>query len=71
MTYLDPRASNYYQNGFGRSATNCPLDTRLMWAWLRDPAGRRAPDSPSPIDEDLREQYQAIAPRFGADLVVR
>ena len=41
MTYVDPRAHNYYQNEFGRSATNGPLDTRLTWNWLRDPAARR------------------------------
>ena len=48
MTYVDPRAHNYYQNEFGRSAANGPLDTRLIWNWLRDPASRR------PIRSDTR-----------------
>lgn len=70
MTYVDPRAHNYYQNEFGRSATNGPLDTRLTWNWLRDPAARRpAPEQP-PIDDGLIEQYRAIDPHFGGDLVV-
>jgi len=71
MTYMDPRASNYYQNDYGRSAANGPLDTRLLWNWLRDPAGRR-PDGATPaIDPSLRDSYQAIDPHFGADLIVR
>jgi 4-hydroxyacetophenone monooxygenase len=70
MTYVDPRAHNYYQNQFGRSAANGPLDTRLVWKWLRDPAGRLPSDGQPGIDESLVEQYQAIDPRFGADLVV-
>ena len=70
MTYVDPRAHNYYQNEFGRSATNGPLDTRLMWHWLRDPAARRPAAERPPIDESLIEQYQAIDPHFGADLTV-
>ncbi|SEP05378.1 flavin-containing monooxygenase [Trujillonella endophytica] len=70
MTYMDPRQSNYYQNDFGRSAANNPLDTRLLWNWLRDPAGRRTADAPLEIDETLLDQYDAVHPRFGADLVV-
>ncbi len=70
MTYMDSRASNYYQNQFGRSAANNPLDTRLLWAWLRDPAGRRAGGPPA-IDARLLDSYQAIDPHFGADLIVR
>jgi hypothetical protein len=70
MTYVDPRAHNYDQNEFGRSATNGPLDTRLTWHWLRDPA-RRRPSSQEPrMEESLMEQYRAIDPHFGADLVV-
>jgi len=70
MTYMDSRASNYYQNQFGRSAANNPLDTRLLWNWLRDPVGRR-PGGRPPVDARLLGSYQAIDPRFGADLIVR
>ena len=70
MTYVDPRQSNYYQNQFGRSAANNPLDTRLLWNWLRDPAGRRPAETPLEVDEGLLEQYRTVVPRFGADLVV-
>jgi 4-hydroxyacetophenone monooxygenase len=70
MTYVDPRANNYYQNKFGRSATNGPLDTRLTWAWLRDPARRQPARGQPAIDETLVGQYRAIAPYFGADLII-
>ena len=70
MTYVDPRANNYYQNEFGRSASNGPFDTRLNWTWLRDPAARRTSAGPLPIDETIADQYRSIDPRFGADLVV-
>jgi 4-hydroxyacetophenone monooxygenase len=70
MTYVDPRANNYYQNEFGRSATNGPIDTRLTWTWLRDPACRRTASAPLTIDESLLPQYRAIDPHFGADLIV-
>jgi 4-hydroxyacetophenone monooxygenase len=70
MTYVDPRADNYYQNEFGRSATNGPLDTRLNWNWLRDPARRKPPSDDAPVDETLLGQYRAIDPHFGADLHV-
>jgi 4-hydroxyacetophenone monooxygenase len=70
MTYVDPRARSYYQNEFGRSATQGPLDSRLIWRWLRDPAGRRPSSEDPPIDESLMEQYRAVDPRFGADLAV-
>jgi 4-hydroxyacetophenone monooxygenase len=74
MTYVDPRANNYYQNEHGRSAANGPLDTRLLWNWLRDPAGRRRSaagcEEASHIDESLREQYRTLHPYFGADLIV-
>lgn len=71
MTYMDARADSYYQNEFGRSAANGPLDTRLLWNWLRDPAGRRPASARLAIDPSLLGQYQAIDPRFGADLIVR
>jgi 4-hydroxyacetophenone monooxygenase len=64
MTYVDPRANNYYQNEFGRSATNGPIDTRP------DPAGRRTAGAPLTIDESLLPQYEALDPHFGADLIV-
>lgn len=70
MTYGDPRAHNFFRNSFDRSSVNNPLDTRLSWQWLRDPAGRRPVEDPPPIDEALLEQFEAISPSFGADLVV-
>jgi 4-hydroxyacetophenone monooxygenase len=57
-TYKDPRANNYYTNEFNRSAVNCPVDARQMWAWLRSPAQRR---------EDIPE-VAGIRPYFGGDL---
>jgi 4-hydroxyacetophenone monooxygenase len=70
MTYVDPRAHNYYQNEFGRSAANSPLDTRLLWNWLRDPARRRSSAGHPRIDASLLEQYGEIAPHFGGDLII-
>jgi 4-hydroxyacetophenone monooxygenase len=57
-TYKDPRANNYYTNEFNRSAVNCPVDARQMWAWLRSPADRRT---------DIPE-VAGIRPYFGGDL---
>jgi 4-hydroxyacetophenone monooxygenase len=57
MIYMDPRAHNYYQSGFGRSCVNGPIDFRRMWRWLRDPAGA----APKETDAGLR-------PFFGEDL---
>jgi 4-hydroxyacetophenone monooxygenase len=68
---MDPRASNYYRNQHGRSATNGPLDSRLVWNWLRDPARRRPPGGPPVIDASLQADYQAVNPHLGADLTVR
>jgi 4-hydroxyacetophenone monooxygenase len=70
MTYRDSRADNYYQNEFGRSAANGPLDARLIWSWLRDPAGRRPATGQPEIDASLLEQYRSIDPHIGADLVI-
>ncbi len=70
MTYVDPRSHNYYQNEFGRSAVNCPLDTRLLWRWLRDPAHRRRSSDEQPIHEHLLDQYHQIHPQFGLDLII-
>jgi 4-hydroxyacetophenone monooxygenase len=69
MVYMDPRASNYYRNSHGRSATNGPLDSRLLWNWLRDPASRRSADD-SVIDASLLKDYHTLNPHFGADLTV-
>ena len=60
MLYIDKRAQNYYQNEFGRSAVNGPIDIRRMWRWMRDPTGageRPAADA-------------GILPYFGEDLAV-
>lgn len=58
MVYLDSRANSYYQNG-GRSAVNGPVDIRLMWRWLNNPAGQ-LPEGADP----------RLQPTFGKDLVV-
>lgn len=58
--YKDPRASNYYQNEFGRSAANCPIDGGWMWSWLRSPTARR---------DDIPERA-GVKPYFGEDLIV-
>jgi 4-hydroxyacetophenone monooxygenase len=70
-TYLDSRASNYYQNQYGRSAANGPLDSRLLWNWLRDPACRRPDGASAGIDPTLLERYQVLDPHFGGDLLIR
>ncbi len=71
MVYMDPRASNYYRNQHGRSATNGPLDSRLVWNWLRDPARRRPAGERPVIDASLLADYHALNPHVGADLTVR
>ena len=35
--YTDPRADNYYRNGHGRSSTQCPYPTNVLWHWLFEP----------------------------------
>jgi 4-hydroxyacetophenone monooxygenase len=70
MTYLDKRADNYYRNEFGRSAANGPLDSRLLWSWLLDPAERRGTGQRPDIDASLIDQYRAIDPHLGADLMI-
>jgi 4-hydroxyacetophenone monooxygenase len=60
MIYKDPRAHNYYTNESGRSATNCPIDVRRIWAWLRNPAAVR-PDAGAGA---------GVRPYFGEDLVM-
>jgi 4-hydroxyacetophenone monooxygenase len=69
-TYLDPRAHNYYRNEHGRSATNGPLDTRLMWHWLRQPVMPTSEEPRPDVVEKLHEASEAVRPHFGADLVV-
>ena len=68
--YVDPRAHNYYQNEHRRSATNGPLDARLLWHWLRSPAAPPPEGQLPPIDEQLAESRAAVKPWFGYDLVV-
>jgi 4-hydroxyacetophenone monooxygenase len=68
--YVDPRAHNYYQNEHGRSATQGPLDTRLLWHWLRSPAGPPHDNQLAPIEEHLVESRDALQPWFGHDLIV-
>lgn len=68
MTWMDPRARNYYRNEHHRSAAMAPLDTRLLWNWLRDPAGRRA--GGQVVSEDLKARYGLLDPHHGADLIV-
>jgi 4-hydroxyacetophenone monooxygenase len=59
--YADHRVTNYYKNGFGRSAVNCPFDVRLLWKWWRDPADA---EGLSKISDPL------IRPYIGQDLRV-
>ena len=49
---------------------NGPLHTRLIWKRLRDPANRQLSAGQPGIDESLVDQYRAIDPHFGADLVI-
>jgi len=67
--YRDPRVHNYYTNEYGRSAANMPLDVRLTWNWLRNPAGGQATSTAAP-PESLADVADRIRPYFGADLVV-
>ncbi|TQM11937.1 flavin-containing monooxygenase [Pseudonocardia kunmingensis] len=36
-TWSDPRATNYYRNAHGRSASNCPFEGTEIWQRLRHP----------------------------------
>lgn len=66
--WLDHRANSYFTNEFGRSATNGAFDSRLLWAWLRDPR-RPAEDAPVHEDEaDVMQGRDLIHPYFGQDL---
>jgi 4-hydroxyacetophenone monooxygenase len=70
MLYKDPRAHSYYQNAFGRSAANNPIDVRRVWHWLRNPAGRPLQGSvaPTAMEYPCPEQVERIRPFFGEDL---
>ena len=35
--YSDKRAANYYRNEHGRSSTQCPFPTDVLWHWLIEP----------------------------------
>ncbi|HTR78935.1 MAG TPA: FAD-dependent oxidoreductase [Gemmatimonadaceae bacterium] len=35
--YSDSRAANYYRNEYGRSSTQCPFPTDVLWHWLIEP----------------------------------
>jgi 4-hydroxyacetophenone monooxygenase len=69
--YMDHRANNYYRNAQGRSAANGPIDTRILWNWYRNPANRNESADQLELSESLAIRSAAIAPYFGADLVVR
>jgi 4-hydroxyacetophenone monooxygenase len=58
--YLDPRAHSYFTNEYGRSATNGAIDGRVLWNWLRNPAGSEPVGS-----------TDVISPYFGHDIVVQ
>ncbi len=67
--YMDRRAHTYYQNEFGRSATNGAIDARLLWEWLRDPRDpTRA--TPKPDEDPVMKMRNLISPYFGQDLVL-
>jgi 4-hydroxyacetophenone monooxygenase len=67
MIYKDPRAHNYYTNECGRSATNCPIDVRKIWTWLRNPAAANGGQDSAADPEALAS---AVRPYFGEDLVM-
>lgn len=70
MVYMDRRVHTYYQNEFGRSATNGAIDARVLWEWLRDP---RDPGwaTPKPDEDPVMGMRNLISPYFGHDLVLR
>jgi len=67
--YMDRRVHSYYQNEFGRSATNGAIDARLLWEWLRDPRDPRWA-APKPDEDPVMEMRKLISPYFGQDLVL-
>ncbi len=60
--YADPRVISYFKNGHGRSAVNNPLDVRLFWGWLLDPAAEERVIAPQPVP--------SVKPQFGEDLIL-
>ena len=67
--YLDPRAQTYYVNNTGsvrRSATNAAIDARVVFHWLREPAGGNS----RKLRPELAEKSKVISPYFGKDLIV-
>lgn len=70
MIYSDPRANNYYRNSSGRSAANNPIDARVLWNWLRDPAGRLPAAEGNTLSDEFTTLYRQISPRHGEDLVL-
>jgi len=69
MMYMDPRVNNYYKNAHGRSSSNCPVDPRLLWGWLRSPT-TRPPNGRHQIVEATASYDPGIRPYFGEDLMV-
>jgi hypothetical protein len=67
---MDPRVHSYYQNEFGRSATNGAIDARVLWEWLRDP-GDPTWATPKPHEDPIMEMRSLISPYFGHDLLLR
>lgn len=68
--YVDPRVNNYWQNEHGRSSANNPLDSRLLWHWLRNPAAPPSGGERPPVDEALATSWARVRPWFGHDLTV-
>lgn len=69
--WMDPRAHSYFTNEFGRSATNGAFDSRLLWAWLRDP--RRPADLVDVHSDevDVMKNRDLLHPYFGQDLLLQ
>ena len=63
--YRDPRAHTYYVKD-GRSATQASIDARLVWHWLREPAGE-----PRKLRPSFAGESAVISPYFGKDLIVQ
>jgi 4-hydroxyacetophenone monooxygenase len=64
--YTRSGVKNYYTNEHGRSAGNCPFDSRKMWDWLRDPTGRYA----KALQGSTINAGSHVRPYFGQDLLV-
>ena len=67
--YMDRRVHSYYQNEFGRSATNGAIDARVLWEWLRDP-GNPTWANPKPDEDPIMEMRSLISPYFEQDLLL-